>query len=356
MKKPKPFTAVHAIGFIYNAFAHVTDGEQVAEEISAVVESLADFNCSKEQIAEIYDWYCDVFAEGEEEMQKTLHTCLSIVERTFKENDPQKIVAKGFIDNLVDIAKADGVIKDSEKAWLTNFCKILDIEEPNILEENNEPDISTDDIIKGLELLQHRGQQSAGIIAYNNNTLLKKKELGLVKDIFNNYEKSNSFFNIGIGHVRYTTSRYKNNNNNVDEIQPQIGVFNNKKFILCFNGNIPQLNKYIKKFNLKDVTNDTSFLIKYIENSGVNKFEKAVKKDKDPILHLSEKSAEEQVYRLNMMKKTRNQDIVKESLNNLRDASKTSSNLIPYIIDAVKSNATLGEISDILRSTFGIHS
>ena len=57
-----------------------------------------------------------------------------------------------------------------------------------------------------------------------------------------------------------------------------------------------------------------------------------------------------------MMKKTRNQDIVKESLNNLRDASKTSSNLIPYIIDAVKSNATLGEISDILRSTFGIHS
>jgi len=154
MKTPKPFTAVHAIGFIYNAFAHVTDGEQVAEEISAVVESLADFNCSKEQIAEIYDWYCDVFAEGEEEMQKTLNACLSIVERTFKENDPQKIVAKGFIDNLVDIAKADGVIKDSEKAWLTNFCKILDIEEPNILKENNEPDISTDDITKGLEQSQ----------------------------------------------------------------------------------------------------------------------------------------------------------------------------------------------------------
>ena len=154
MKTPKPFTAVHAIGFIYNAFAHVTDGEQVAEEISAVVESLADFNCSKEQIAEIYDWYSDVFADGEEEMQKTLNACLSIVERTFKENDPQKIVAKGFIDNLVDIAKADGVIKDSEKAWLTNFCKILDIEEPNILEENNEPDISTDDIIKGLEQSQ----------------------------------------------------------------------------------------------------------------------------------------------------------------------------------------------------------
>ena len=123
MKTPKPFTAVHAIGFIYNAFAHVTDGEQVVEEISAVVESLADFNCSKEQIAEIYDWYCDVHAEGEEEMQKTLHNCIGIVEAILKENDPQKIIAKGFIDNLVDIAKADGVIKDSNLKSVTQTLK-----------------------------------------------------------------------------------------------------------------------------------------------------------------------------------------------------------------------------------------
>ena len=110
----------------------MTDGEQVAEEISAVVDSLTDFNCSKEQIVEIYDWYCDVHAEGEEEMQKTLHNCIGIAESIFKENDPQKIAAKRFIDDLVDIAKADGVIKDSEKAWLANFCKMLEIEEPNI--------------------------------------------------------------------------------------------------------------------------------------------------------------------------------------------------------------------------------
>ena len=154
MKTPKPFTGVHALGFIFNAFAHVTDGEQVAEEIVAVVKSLQNVNCSKEQIAEIYDWYCDVHAEGEEEMQKTLHNCIGIVEAIFKKNDPKKIATKLFIDDLVNIAKADGVIKDSEKAWIANFCKVLEIEEPNILKENNEPDISTDDIIKGLEQSQ----------------------------------------------------------------------------------------------------------------------------------------------------------------------------------------------------------
>ena len=93
MRTPKPFTALHAIGFIYNAFAHVTDGEQVVEEIDAVIKSLYDFNCTTEQISEIYDWYCDVFKEGEEQMQKTLDTCIVIIERTLKAKDPQKNVA-----------------------------------------------------------------------------------------------------------------------------------------------------------------------------------------------------------------------------------------------------------------------
>ena len=59
---------------------------------------------------------------------------------------------------------------------------------------------------------------------------------------------------------------------------------------------------------------------------------------------------------LNTFKKNRNINLVKKSLENLREATNGTSNLMPYIIDAIKSSATLGEISDILRESFGIHS
>ena len=54
--------------------------------------------------------------------------------------------------------------------------------------------------------------------------------------------------------------------------------------------------------------------------------------------------------------KTRNIENVNGELQKLHEASKQNTNLMPYIIKAVKSSATLGEISDILRKSFGIHS
>ena len=48
---------INAIGFIYNAFAHVTDGEQLAEELVVVADSLQLFEVDKEQFLEIYSWY-----------------------------------------------------------------------------------------------------------------------------------------------------------------------------------------------------------------------------------------------------------------------------------------------------------
>ncbi|MBU1035978.1 hypothetical protein KJ974_04710, partial [bacterium] len=44
---------------------------------------------------------------------------------------------------------------------------------------------------------------------------------------------------------------------------------------------------------------------------------------------------------------------VKENLKSLEKAAKTDANLMPLILDCVKSYATLGEICDVLRSIFG---
>ena len=88
---------------------------------------------------------------------------------------------------------------------------------------------------------------------------------------------------------------------------------------------------------------------------GVNKFKNNISDDNNEILHLSEKSANKQIKRLAEFKKNRNIKIVNNELQKLHEASKQNINLMPYIINAVKSSATLGEISDILRKSFGVH-
>ena len=42
-------------------------------------------------------------------------------------------------------------------------------------------------------------------------------------------------------------------------------------------------------------------------------------------------------------------------LNSLKKSAENNINIFPLIIEAVKSNATLGEISDTLREVYGEH-
>ncbi len=90
---------------------------------------------------------------------------------------------------------------------------------------------------------------------------------------------------------------------------------------------------------------------------GVNEFQNHVGNDNNnQILHLSEESANNQIKRLKEFKRNRNADAVNNKLKKLHEAAEQNNNLMPYIINAVKASATLGEISDILRKSFGIHS
>ena len=59
-----------------------------------------------------------------------------------------------------------------------------------------------------------------------------------------------------------------------------------------------------------------------------------------------------QINHLTKNKKNRNKDLVNKSLKKLKKAASTNINLMPLIIDAVKSNASIGEISDTLRQVF----
>lgn len=86
---------------------------------------------------------------------------------------------------------------------------------------------------------------------------------------------------------------------------------------------------------------------------GVNKFadNKAVKTNDVITADLS--VAERQIARVNEMKAHRDQHAVDASLKALKEAANGEANLMPYLIDAVKTYATLGEICGVLREVFG---
>lgn len=61
-------------------------------------------------------------------------------------------------------------------------------------------------IFDGLTMLQHRGQDAAGMVTYEDGRLYLRKNNGLVRDVFHTRHMLNLKGNMGIGHVRYPTA------------------------------------------------------------------------------------------------------------------------------------------------------
>lgn len=85
---------------------------------------------------------------------------------------------------------------------------------------------------------------------------------------------------------------------------------------------------------------------------GVNKY---VAKEEAPIefLKIDERVEAEQIKRLQKVKRTRDNRRVALTLNNLRVACQSDKNVMPYVIEAVKTYATEQEICDVYREVFG---
>lgn len=86
---------------------------------------------------------------------------------------------------------------------------------------------------------------------------------------------------------------------------------------------------------------------------GVNKFNDSKKLAEQDVLTADLSVGERQIARLEKMKAARDNEAVKAALKKLREAAKGTENLMPYLIDAVKTYATLGEICGALREEFG---
>jgi methylmalonyl-CoA mutase N-terminal domain/subunit len=73
------------------------------------------------------------------------------------------------------------------------------------------------------------------------------------------------------------------------------------------------------------------------------------------LLQIDESVAQRQAARLTKLRQDRSNQEVARRLDALRKAAKGTENLMPHIFDAVKAYATLGEICESLRSTFGAY-
>jgi len=86
----------------------------------------------------------------------------------------------------------------------------------------------------GLHALQHRGQESAGIVTADGTDLYAYKGEGLVRNIFSQQEIDKLKGNHAIGHVHYA----KKNTGGMLNVQPFVFKSTHEEFALCSNGNI----------------------------------------------------------------------------------------------------------------------
>src|SRR5690606_38249909 len=106
-----------------------------------------------------------------------------------------------------------------------------------------------------LTVLQHRGQDAAGIVTSHGSRLYLRKDNGLVRDVFHTRHMQRLIGNIGIGHVRYPTA----GSSSSAEAQP---FYVNSPYVitLAHNGNltnVEQLSREIYESELRHVNTNS---------------------------------------------------------------------------------------------------
>ncbi|MGB5261347.1 MAG: amidophosphoribosyltransferase [Gammaproteobacteria bacterium] len=103
-------------------------------------------------------------------------------------------------------------------------------------------------IYDGLTVLQHRGQDAAGIITSDGEHLHLRKNNGLVRDVFHTRHMLRLRGNMGIGHVRYPTAGCESS----AEAQP---FYVNSPYGICLahNGNLTNADKLKQELFQEDL-------------------------------------------------------------------------------------------------------
>ena len=128
----------------------------------------------------------------------------------------------------------------------------------------------------GLYALQHRGQESAGIVSFDGNDIFEHKAMGLVPDVFSEQILAKLKGHMAIGHVQYSTE----GTSLLINAQPFRANIAKQNISLAHNGNI--INSHIIRNTLEDsgaifqTTMDGEVILHLIARNIKNGIENAV--------------------------------------------------------------------------------
>jgi len=136
----------------------------------------------------------------------------------------------------------------------------------------------------GLHALQHRGQESAGVVVYDGEQFHSHRALGLVGDHFNSQTVMNRLQgSVAIGHVRYSTS----GDTALRNVQPLFAEFKFGGLAVCHNGNLTNAysvrHDLVQRGCLFQSTSDTETIIHLIAKS---EFGRVVDRLTDALNHI----------------------------------------------------------------------
>lgn len=119
----------------------------------------------------------------------------------------------------------------------------------------------------GLHALQHRGQESAGIVTSDAEQLFAHRAMGLVSDAFSGEELSKLPGRYAIGHVRYSTA----GSSNLRNAQPFAVDYARGSLAVCHNGNLTNADEVRDELESRgsifSSTSDTEVLVHLVAMS-----------------------------------------------------------------------------------------
>ena len=100
-------------------------------------------------------------------------------------------------------------------------------------------ELLTQKLFHSLSSIQHRGQDSAGVILSDGKTLHRTKGMGLVSEVFRGIDLDDYDYKLGIGHVRSSAAGCNSDYN----IEPLVSFTKNNEFSLAHDGNLTNYDK-----------------------------------------------------------------------------------------------------------------
>jgi amidophosphoribosyltransferase len=128
----------------------------------------------------------------------------------------------------------------------------------------------------GLYSLQHRGQESTGIVTADGGEFHVHKEMGLVADVFDNARLDTLKGRMAIGHNRYSTA----GDSSLRNAQPILVTYHGGHLAVAHNGNIVNAIGLKKEMegggHIFQTTSDSEVILHLIARSSARTFEEAL--------------------------------------------------------------------------------